>query len=534
MRAFLFASLLLAPGAALAQEPLVLEDEVPADAPRYFEVPFDVPEGVVELEVRHDDLSEANILDFGLRDPEGVRGWGGGNREPIVINADAASRSYRPGPIREGRWAVLVGQALVVEAPARYRIEIELRTEPTLAPQQERAPYAPSPALASGPAWYAGDFHVHSRESGDARPSLDQIASFARERGLDFVVLTDHNVVSQVDFIVDAQARHPELLFVPGIEITTYWGHANAIGATEWVDFRVMSNSGASIETLLDAVSAQGAAFSINHPVLDLGNQCIGCAWNLEAPPEQIQALELQNGAYSITGTLFYRRAVQFWEALLDRGGRVAAIGGSDDHGAGEGMGAFTSPIGSPTTMVHAEALSASAIVQAVREGRTVVKLEGPDDPMVELFAGDARIGDTVRAPSVELRAVVTGGEGATLRFLRNGSAYGDSIVVDADPFEATLTVAAPGGEVDDRWRAELRIDGSPRVVTSHIWVAATSEPLVDGGVDSSPMSEGCGCRAAGAARSLPPALLFAVLGLFFVRRLGGPRRDRAVASFRE
>src|SRR5690606_31648728 len=67
VRTFLFASLLLAPASALAQEPIVLEADVPADAPPYFEVPFEVPAGIVEIEVRHDDLSEANILDWGLR-----------------------------------------------------------------------------------------------------------------------------------------------------------------------------------------------------------------------------------------------------------------------------------------------------------------------------------------------------------------------------------------------------------------------------------------------------------------------------------
>jgi hypothetical protein len=127
----------------------------------------------------------------------------------------------------------------VHRAPARYHIEIVLRTAPTLPAQPERRPYAHVPALATGPRWYAGDFHVHSRESGDASPTLDEVATFARGRGLDFVELSEHNTVSQLDLLAAAQARHPALLFVPGSEVTTYGGHANAIGATRWVDFRV-------------------------------------------------------------------------------------------------------------------------------------------------------------------------------------------------------------------------------------------------------------------------------------------------------
>jgi hypothetical protein len=49
--------------------------------------------------------------------------------------------------------------------------------------------------------------------------------------------------------------------------------------------------------------------------------------------------------------------------------------------------------------MVYATELSVPAILAGVRAGRTVVKLQGPDDPMVDLRAGDTAIlGDTVRA----------------------------------------------------------------------------------------------------------------------------------------
>jgi MYXO-CTERM domain-containing protein len=150
-----------------------------------------------------------------------------------------------------------------------------------------------------------------------------------------------------------------------------------------------------------------------------------------------------------------------------------------------------------------------------------VVKLEGPDDPMVELLAGDARIGDTITSRSAELRAIVTGGEGATLRFLRNGMRHGDAIMVDADPFETTLAIDAPAGDADDRWRAQLEVDGDPRVVTSHVWIEATGEPIVqDGGVDGGPGASpaGCGCRAA-QGTSAAPMLALLALALVLQRR---------------
>src|SRR6188472_4236411 len=52
-----------------AAAPIVFGRDVPSDGPDHFFVEFDVPEGTQEIEVKHDDLSEANILDFGMLDP---------------------------------------------------------------------------------------------------------------------------------------------------------------------------------------------------------------------------------------------------------------------------------------------------------------------------------------------------------------------------------------------------------------------------------------------------------------------------------
>jgi hypothetical protein len=514
-----FCFVLLAPTAANAQ--IVLDGEVPDTAGSFFFLPFEVPEGTVEIEVSHDDLSEENILDWGLDDPDGFRGWGGGNVENAVVGVDAASRSYLPGPITPGEWSVVVGKAKVVELPARYHVEITLRTEATLVPMPERSAYAPSPALATGARFYAGDFHVHSRESGDANPTIDEIAAFARSRGLDFIELSEHNTTSQLSLMNDAQSRHPDLLLVPGVEFTTYAGHGNGIGATEWVSHRI-GEPGITIDGAIDAFHAQNAIFSINHAALDLGSLCIGCAWEHDVAPEDIDAIEIGTGAWSRAGSVFTPLVIALWEDMLDTGAHIAPIGGSDDHQGGTGTGGLDSPIGSPTTMVFAEELTADAIVEGVRRGRTVVKLEGPDDPMVELFAGDARLGDTVEGPRATFTARVENGAGSRLRFVVNGEPV-QTFDVDADPFEVALDVDAPYGTREGRVRAELLVAGALRVVTHHIFM--TPQP----GTPPPTMTEeggGCGC-AATRPRAVTPwlssALLLAALALR-VRRTGRAR----------
>ena len=501
-------SLLLALATArAAATPLVLEGEVPDDGNPFLEIPFEVPAGTRELEVRHEDLSDRNVLDFGLHDAAGTfRGWGGGNAEPAVVGEQAASRSYLPGPLPAGTWTVLVGKAKLEEAPGRYRLEVELRTEATLAPQPERRPYVAPAPLSAEARWYAGDLHVHSRESGDAQPTLDEIAAFATGRGLDFVFLSDHNTASHLEWMGDAQARHPGLLLLPSVEFTTYAGHANGLGATQYVDLRLGGADG-GISEAVSRFHAQGALFSINHPALDLGSACIGCPWRQRLPRDQVDAVEIQTGRYSVAGVQFFAGAVTFWESVLATGKHAPAVGGSDDHRGGASNTGLDSAIGSPTTLVFAEGLSVEAVLAGIRAGRTVVKLEGPGDPMLELRAGEARLGDTVHGKgtaALELR--VTGAPaGARVRLVTDAVpgtfqdiSAGDSVLALSSPFPAS-------GE--SRVRAELHVEGQPRTVTSHLYLAPPAEP---------PPS-GCGCTA-------PPAGALALLALAAVPRR---RQDR-------
>ena len=495
---------------AFADSVLLMEGEVPDDGLDHFFLEFEVPQGTAEIEVRHDDLSDANILDWGLDSPDGFRGWGGGNAEPAVVGEEAASRSYLTGPLTPGTWRVVVGKAKIAEPPGEYAVEIELRETPTLPVQGERAPYEATAALEVGPRWFQGDLHVHDLESGDAVPTLDEVAAFARARGLDFVVLSDHDTISQDDFLVDLQSRWPDLLLIPGIEYTTYQGHAGAIGATEWVDHR-LGQPDATIQAAAAAIHGQGALLSVNHPTLDLGDACIGCAWALDLDPAEIDAMEIVTGGWSPVGGLFYAGNVALWESWLDEGARIAAVGGSDDHRAGEGTGSFDSPIGSPTTLVWAEELSAQGILDGIRAGLTVVKLQGPEDPMLELWPDPMpEMGEDPTAEAT-FTATVSGGEGDTLVWWVDG-AEGDRVAVSTDPFLDDRVF-----EAGQRVRAVLEVEGNPRVLTSTWWVgeAPVSTP-----------PEGCGCAQGG--RSGAPWLVGLAL---LVRRRRDPQRRESSSS---
>jgi MYXO-CTERM domain-containing protein len=485
MVAVLFAS------STRAQEPdLVFTGEVPAGAETHFFVPFEVPEDIVEIEVRHGNPSSANILDWGLDDPNGFRGWGGGNSDPAIVGEQAASRSYVPGPMPAGTWEVVVGKARIDELPAMYRIEIFLRKEATL-PEQPRTPYQDPGVLDDEARWYAGDFHVHTRQSGDADPTIAEAVALAQEVGLDFVVLTEHNTNSGLTLYGSVQPDYPDVLIVPGVEWTTYAGHANAFGATEWVDHKI-GVRGVTTEGAIQAYHDQGALFSINHPTVPGENFCIGCPWEIAVDPETVDGVEVQSAIWE---------ALDYWEQLIDAGSRAPAIGGSDDHRGGEGSGVLYTPLGVPTTMVFAESLSVQAILDAIRDGRTVVKVDGIDGPMIETELSGERIGDTVFANTSTLTAEVTGGESRTLLVIKNGSVT-DRVPIDSDPFTHTKEVVAPE-QGEDRYRHQVVAGTEPKTIGSYVWLRATD-------------SSGCDCRVASASDSDTAFLLFFAAALAY------------------
>ena len=516
----LLAALTLKAGFASAA-PIVIDGVVPEGGPDHFFLDFEVPAGTQEIEIRHDDKSAANILDWGVNDPDGYRGWGGGTSEPVVIGEAAASRAYVPGPIKAGTWRVIVGKAKVVASPALYHVEIDLRTTPTMSPVPRKPYQVAAPRMAAA-RYYAGDFHVHSRESTDATPTLDANVALAKQRGLDFIEMSDHNTITQLDFFEDIQSKEPSFLLIPGIEFTTYMGHANAIGATKWVDHKI-GQPGVTIEGAADQILAQGALLSINHPALEIGDLCIGCAWKHQLDPKKIGAVEIGTGGLTKGAALFSARAIAFWDALLDKGIKIPALGGSDDHRAGVSDGNVVSPIGSPTTLVRARELSVAGITEGIRKGATVVKLEGPSDPMCELEAatqkggGDAIAfpGDTLGVRKVVLRAKITGrtpSDSHQVRLVKNGVAVGDPVEVTSDPFVYETIVDAPA-QGEDRWRAEVLFEGAPLTVTSHLWLKLDAsgplaeEPAADDG-------GGCAVVTKGFESSTPGAAPIAALGL--------------------
>lgn len=498
-----------------------LDGSVTSDGGDYAIVEFEVPAGAVELTVSHRAVDDANILDFGVFDPDGFRGWGGGLTDDATIGEVESSRGYLPGPLQPGTWRIVIGKARLAVEPAGYELTVTIRDDATLTPRT-RADVSPV-VLEEGARWYAGDFHVHSSESGDAAATLDEITAIAGDRGLDFVVLSDHNTVSQHRLAAAYQSGVSDLLFVRGAEVTTYSGHGNAVGAGVYIDHRVGLNNRTKDEIIADVTSA-GGSFVVNHPRLGLGNACIGCDWDESFDAwEAVTAMEIQTGPYGLA-ELTGRPARDLWDAQLDAGNRITAIGGSDDHRAGIDLDTLTqSPVGSPTTLVLADELSEAAILEAVAAGRVQVLLSGPDDPRVELeVSADSgevgRIGDTIAGERLAITARITGAGGGQAQLVVDGEPI-ETRSVSGDDAEVSWDVVTPPEGA--RYRVHVLVGGLPITVTNHVFVTFAEGP--DSG--------GCGCDSGG-GQGGPWLVALAIALVFGLRgrraRVGpGPRTAR-------
>ena len=424
-----FLTTLLFGGAAYAQDLTLTGVLTGADHQTYREIPFKVPAGVTRLTVAFDysGREQKATLDLGLRDPQRFRGWSGGNKSAFTVSEAEATPSYLPGPLPAGTWRLVLGAPNIrkgTRADYTAKIWFERAGDPP-------ASLSATPVTA-GAGWYRGDLHLHtahsdgtclSRRGAKVACPVFKTLEAASARGLDFIAVTDHNTTSQNASLRELAPYYDDLLLIPGREITTFQGHANVFGPTGPLDFQLGSPRAPNLAKLLDAVQAAGGLFSINHPAMPSGELCMGCGWTA-TPYDRIGVMEVVNGgALALSGGkaegLF--SGIAFWEARLNAGFRVTAIGGSDNHDATLDP-AKAPAVGMPTTVVHAAELSQAAILAAIRAGHVFIDVTGSRDRRIEVTAqagGQAvEMGDVLAAPAgtpVRVSVHVLRGAGARL-----------------------------------------------------------------------------------------------------------------------
>lgn len=355
---------------------------------RYAYVPFDVPRHAARIKVtyKYDRANDKNTIDIGLfdarfsghdTDPRGFRGWSGGRRSEFFVSRDQATPGYLRGEMPAGKWRIIFGLYRVAPAGVDISLKIEIETLETKSSSSTAAvtdtvSMGPDRALTrigqnttssrdrriprNGMGWWRGDLHMHTVHS-DGNWTIAELISSARDTGLDFIVITDHNTASHHEEIDRLSQGSRQLLVLRGEEITTYGGHTNAWGLPSgtWIDFRTHPGDTKRISSIAAAAHRAGAVISINHPFV----LCGGCAWGYGAAARGFDAIEVWNGPWDFTD----EPALKMWDKILQSGRRITAIASTDSHRP-------DTPIGKPATHVAARVLSEAALLNAIRQGR--------------------------------------------------------------------------------------------------------------------------------------------------------------------
>ena len=384
----------------------------------YFYVPFVVAEGTTRIDVHIAYRKAADcIIDLGVLDPratdypsrDGFRGWSGGARDCFFVALDDATPGYIHGPMPAGEWKVVLGLYKVPETGARVTLEIETDSAPrTVSPQ----PLRTSPKH-EGAGWYRGDLHSHTWHS-DAAGSPEVLHQAARQAGLDFLAVCDHNTISQRRYFYPHSS--PELVFVRGMEVTTTTGHANVFGVDEWIDFRMTRPTDANI--LAQMVHERGGLLSVNHDKPTI-------PWEYELPP--VDCMEGWQANWFAWNWVSLAR----YQQRLAMGLRPTLIGGSDYHQPAELQREGPFVVGRPTTVFDLHELSEDAILAAMRGGRGYVT-ESPSGPHLAITLDDQPMGGVVAASSRhEAVAQVTNARGDRLVWIDATGIVGEQVIED-------------------------------------------------------------------------------------------------------
>ena len=102
------------------------------------------------------------------------------------------------------------------------------------------------------------DLHVHSRASVDGRSSVQALIEAARARGLAAITVSDHDLCTPL-------LERPDVLLIPGVEITSANGHILGLFLDRPIDFAALGRYPAP-EKAIEAIHACGGLAVLAHP----------------------------------------------------------------------------------------------------------------------------------------------------------------------------------------------------------------------------------------------------------------------------
>ena len=250
--------------------------------------------------------------------------------------------------------------------------------------------------------WYRGNIHTHTTESdGDAEPGT--VAAWYKDHGYDFLVLSDHNHLTLLDYGSQNNVTVAPLM-IPGEEVTVRMSgsgtdvHINAIGIDRVVEPIDTGNVATTLQANISAVREAGGIACINHP---------SWKWSFDHEPiikaRGASLLEVFNAATSCNNYPVpvpgFLSPSQIWDNVLSAGVPIFGVASDDSHHYHDFSPEMDNP-GRGWVMVEAQAIEAEAVTEALATGRfyssTGVFLNGLSESADEISLKIRGRGDSI------------------------------------------------------------------------------------------------------------------------------------------
>lgn len=321
----------------------------------YFELPFEVPEGVERMDIRYhyqrhhsyaiDNVTkteEINIVDLALASNTGdFIGSSGSNRSHIWISEYDTSLGYSPKEPESGIWNIIVGAYKIQDEGVHVIYDIDFTFKKRIL--------------------LKGDTHVHTTGS-DGVLSVEEITKVAMKNKLDYLFITDHNNYAHNDTLISSK----DITVIPGVEWTHFKGHANMLGIKRPFSGTYYANTTKEVQERLASARENNALVSINHPFDKY------CPWKWGFDNVEYDLVEIWNGIMKESDM----ECIAWWQSMLAKGKRIPIIGGSDFHRFNN----FSIP-GMPATCIYSMSKGQGDILEAIKEGHGFIsyQVDGPE-----------------------------------------------------------------------------------------------------------------------------------------------------------
>lgn len=222
----------------------------------------------------------------------------------------------------------------------------------------------------SGPGhWYKGNTHTHTLNSdGDSTP--DAVATWYREHGYRFLVLSDHNVLTNVDGLNAIHGASEQFLVIKGEEVSDRFGdkpiHVNGLDVSGPVAPQHGSSVLDVVQRTVDAIRSAGGVPHINHP---------NFGWAITA--DDLKAVrndrlfEIYNGHHQVNnlGGGGVPGMEEVWDRILSSGKLIYGLADDDAHVFKQPGNPNVPGPGRGWVFVRAERLAPRPIVEALEKG---------------------------------------------------------------------------------------------------------------------------------------------------------------------